>query len=371
MPTVGLNALFLDPGRSGGPETYLRGLVPEMARQAPHLDYVLATTRRGAAALREEGWQDLLRILELPADEGRRVRRLTAEQVLLPARARRERWALLHSLATTAPLHVPGVRTAITVHDMTFLAHRTFSRATTLAMRATSVGPARRADALIAISTAARDETCRLLGLDPARFTVVPNGRGRQPPASPADPAPVRARHGLEGVRVVLCVSAKRPHKNQEVLVRALPHLPRDLTLVLAGHPEPYEAVLRGLAADLGVQDRVRFPGYVDDAELEALWALADVAAIPSLAEGFGLPLLEAFERGVPVAASDIPVLHEVGGELPWWFDPRSPAAAAAAVERAAGDRSRLEAGRRRAAEFSWERAAEQTVAVHERVLGL
>lgn len=371
MPTVGLNALFLDPGLSGGPETYLRGLVPELARQAPHLDFVVATTRRGAAALRADGWEEFLRIAELPADEGRRLQRLAAEQLLLPRLARRERWALVHSLATVAPLRVPGVLTAVTVHDMTFLAHRTFSRATTLAMRMTSAGPARRADALIADSAAARDDVCRALGIGRARFTVVPIGRGRPRSHDPArgDTDAARLRHALQDARVVLCVAAKRPHKNQEVLVRALAQLPDDLVLILAGHPEGYEDVLRGLAAQLGVRDRVRFLGYVPDAELEVLWSLADVAAVPSLAEGFGLPLLEALDRGVPVVASHIPVLHEVGGILPWWFDPRDPAAAAAAIEAAIGDRSRAAAGRARAAEFTWERAARETLAVYERVL--
>ncbi len=86
--------------------------------------------------------------------------------------------------------------------------------------------------------------------------------------------------------------------------------------MVLAGHAEPYEDELRAEAARLGVQDRVRFLEFVPDAELEGLWRLADCAAFPTLGEGFGLPVIEAMARGVPVACSDLPVLREVGGDV-------------------------------------------------------
>ena len=130
---------------------------------------------------------------------------------------------------------------------------------------------------------------------------------------------------------------AKRPHKNQEVLIRALPELP-EVVLVLAGHAEPYEQDLRRLAAATGVADRVRFVGYVPDDVLEALWELCACAAIPTLGEGFGLPLVEAMDRGVAIAASDIPVLREVGGDVPHWFDPHNPSAAAHALAAAMAD---------------------------------
>ncbi len=123
---------------------------------------------------------------------------------------------------------------------------------------------------------------------------------------------------------MVLSLGAKRPHKNQALLVRALPHLPEDVRIVLAGHAEPYEATVRGLAMELGVADRVVFTEWVDDRALEGLWSVASVAAFPTLAEGFGLPLLEAMARGVPVAASDIPVFRETAGTWPRYFNPGS-----------------------------------------------
>jgi glycosyltransferase involved in cell wall biosynthesis len=227
----------------------------------------------------------------------------------------------------------------------------------------------RRADAPLTGSAAARDEICATLGLDAARFVVVPHGAGRPPSGPVTAEDEIRRSHRLEGTRVVLCVGAKRPHKNQEVLLRALPLLPEDVAVVLVGHPESYDAELRTLATELSVADRVRFLDYVPDRDLEALWRIAGCAAFPTLGEGFGLPVLEAMQRGVSVACSDIPVLREVGGELPFYFDPRDERNAAAAISSALQDRSRTEAGRTHAATFTWERAARGTFEAYERAL--
>ena len=221
----------------------------------------------------------------------------------------------MHSLATTAPIRC-GVPSVITLHDVTFFRHQTFGALTTIGLRVTVSQAARNADVLVTGAASARDEICRVLGLDAAKFVVVPHGHDHQT-VSPASEATVRARYDLGAHRLVLCVGAKRPHKNQEVLVRAMRQLGPDTLLVLAGHPEPYDARLRALARDEGVADRVRFVDYVPGDELEALYRMASCAAFPTLSEGFGIPLVEAMQRAVPVAASDIPVLREVGGDVP------------------------------------------------------
>jgi hypothetical protein len=81
---IALNAMFLDPGVSGGTETYLRGLAPALAERGAHLRFTIVTTRKGAATLRREPWTDAMEVVTLAADDGQRVRRLWAEQARIP-----------------------------------------------------------------------------------------------------------------------------------------------------------------------------------------------------------------------------------------------------------------------------------------------
>jgi glycosyltransferase involved in cell wall biosynthesis len=296
----------------------------------------------------------------------------------------------------------------LTIHDVIFFHHATMPRSTILATRAIVGAAARTAAQVITVSEASREDLVATLGLPPERVIAVHNGAGRAPSVAPAPEAPLRARLRVAPeARVVVCVAALRPHKNQELLVRALSQLDKDVVLVLAGHEEAYADTLRELAAALEVTQRVRFAGYATDAELEALYAMAACAAFPTRAEGFGLPVLEALRRGVAVACSDLPVLREVGGDVPRYFDPDDPASAAAAIAEAmagsapagpgrpgggvtpagaaragasagaggaavpaeAARAAAAAAGRERAARFTWEAAAEGTFAAYERAL--
>jgi glycosyltransferase involved in cell wall biosynthesis len=365
---VGLNALFLDPGVSGGVDTYLHGLVPALVEAHPELELTVFTTRRGGRALRAAGWRDIARIVHFPFDEGQRERRLFAEQVAVNLSARRRRVDVLHSLASTGPVW-PVLPSVVTVHDVTFFRIRTFGRITTLAMQAIVAGAARSADVLIAVSESARDEISAQLGIPAARFVIAPHGAGRAPVVAPAETAVVRRRLGLDGRRLVLCVGAVRPHKNQRLLVEALPRLPDDVGLVLAGVHELGAEALMPRAEELGVADRLAMPGYLPDDEVEALWGDASCAVFPTRAEGFGLPVLEAMRRGVPVACSDIPVLHEVGGDAARYFAPDDPAGAAAAIAAAMGDAGAAARGRDRAAHFSWEETARRTYEAYRQAL--
>jgi glycosyltransferase involved in cell wall biosynthesis len=366
---VALNALFLAPGESGGPETYLRGLVPALAREFPQVEMDLFTTGSGARALESDGWAHIVRLHALPTEEHRRLRRQLSEQVLLPVAAVRNGAELLHNLASTGPISTPRLRAVLTLHDVTFMRVATFGRATTWGMTRIVSLAARDADALITGAAAARDEICAALGLAPADFQVVPHGVSLNGSGRPEGEDSVRAALGLDDRRLVLCVGALRPHKNQELLVRAAALLDDDVRVLLVGHQEEYAQRLGALARDLGVADRVLMLGWLADGRLERLWSMAACAAFPTRGEGFGLPLAEAMARGVPVACSDIPVLREVGGEVPAYFDPDDPRSAADAIATCLGDPARGGRGRERAERFTWERAAQGTMEAYERAM--
>ena len=185
----------------------------------------------------------------------------------------------------------------------------------------------------------------------------------------------MRARFGLGERPVVLSLSAKRPHKNLLALIGALARLPAEgrPLLVLPGYPTAHEQELRERARSLGIGDDVRFPAWVSAAELEGLWETARVFVFPSLYEGFGLPVLEAMARGVPVACSNASSLPEVAGDAALLFDPHSEPAIAQALERLLEDdalRARLRAlGTARAGQFTWERSARLTLESYARAL--
>ena len=145
--------------------------------------------------------------------------------------------------------------------------------------------------------------------------------------------------------------------------------------LVIAGptYDDDYGAGLRRRADRAGVAGDVRWLGWIDGPDLEGLYGLATMFAFPSLYEGFGLPVLEAMSRGVPVACSDRSSLPEVAGDAALLFDPESPRSIAEAIDRIVGDPGEAElmraAGRARAERFTWSATARATLRSYDRAL--
>jgi glycosyltransferase involved in cell wall biosynthesis len=222
-------------------------------------------------------------------------------------------------------------------------------------------------------SKSTRNDLITLTAVRADRIDVVPHGLGSVRRETPLAEREVRARFELGERRVVLSVSAKRPHKNLLALIEALARLPPEgrPLLVLPGYPTGHERELRERARGLEVAGDVRFPAWVSEAELEGLWALAQAFVFPSLYEGFGLPVLEAMAREVPVACSNASSLPEVAGGAALLFDPHDERAIARALRRLLDDgalRDRLRAlGRERAREFTWERTARLTLSSYAR----
>jgi len=358
-------------------EVYARELIPQLVAQAPAGMRFTAFVSRALAAERDGPWGELLPAVTVPVDARSRPQWVLGEQLPLPPMAMRRRVALVHSLASTAPLWGRFVRVT-TVHDLIYErfpeAHQGIRDK---GMRVLVPLAVRRSQRVIAISQCTREDLVRLLGADPTRIDVVPNGFGATRHAQPLAESETRRRLRLGDRQVLLSVSAKRPHKNLLALIGALAliapeHRP---LLVLPGYPTWHEAQLRERAAAVGVTGDVRFLGWISGEELEGLWAIARAFVFPSLHEGFGLPVLEAMARGVPVACSNASSLPEVAGDAALLFDPEDERAIAAAIERLLGDRAHAERlvamGRERARLFTWERSARLTLASYERALSV
>jgi len=368
---VGLNLLYLVPGAVGGTEVYARRLVDALARARPQVQWVAFCGREAAAPLAAAGWPPNVRVRALEVAAASKPRRVAAELGLLPRAAAGERVQLLHSLGTTAPLHGPFTR-VVTVHDLIY--HHwpgSFPLPARIGLELLVPAGAWRAHGVLADSKAAKLDLVATLRLDPARIDVVHLGLGMTPSAEPTPESALRATWELGDRPVLLTVAAALPHKNLTRLLRALAALPGEPALVLVGHAGREQPRLAALAAELGLGGRVRFTGWVTDADLEGLYALARLFVYPSLHEGFGLPVLEAMRRGVPVACADATSLPEVAGDAAAYFDGADERAIAATLRRLLDDPAAAsELARRgpaRAAGFSWERCASETLAAYER----
>ncbi len=370
---VGLDLLYLIPGETGGRETYARELVPELLAQAPELELVAFVNRDvGAEAAPTLG--ERVRVVVVPVSARRRAQWAIGELALVSLAARRARVDVLHSMANFAPPFGPFKR-VVTIHDLQYKAvPDQLSPPVRLLTGALVSLAARRATRIIAVSNAGAEELTDGLGVAHERIDVVPNGV--RPPRAVAPPAiaSVRERHRLDECQVVLAVATNLPHKNLGALIDALALIDgaRRPLLVFAGHGTDHGA-LRDQSRAVGVEADVRALGACSTDELEALYASADCLALATLHEGFGLPVLEAMARSLPVACSDIAALREVAGDAALYFDPRRPERIAAALVELLADRElsgRLaERGRARAEHFSWPTAAAGTLVSYERAL--
>jgi glycosyltransferase involved in cell wall biosynthesis len=283
---------------------------------------------------------------------------------------------VLHSLASTAPLRGRFTRVT-TIHDLNYkMVPDAHFGLRGLGMRVLVPAAARRSHRVLVDAASTKRDLVQHLGTPPDKIDVVPLAAVPRPLMAATPEFQLRARWGLDGRRVVLSVSAKRPHKNVGRLLDALAGIPveRRPALVVPGYRTPYEDELRARAVAVGVAADVVWPEWLPAEDLEGFYALATCVVFPSLYEGFGLPVLEAMARGVPVATSNRSSLPEVAGEAALLFDPEDTAAITAAIERLLSDEAERErlraAGLYQAAGFTWERTAELTAAAYERALG-
>ncbi len=373
LTRVGLNLLYLVPRQVGGTEIYARRLIAALGRTRPADEFVVFCGNEAAATLPDPEWTANVRVRRLPVNCANKPLRLACELVQLPAAAAAARVDVLHSLGTTTPFagHCPRL---VTVHDLIYEAYpETFPAPARLGLKAVVPLGARRADRVITDSDATRGELLERFGLDPARVDPVHLGLGMREAPAPTPEAGLRERFELADRPVVLTVAAALAHKNLDRLLEAMTRVDERAALVMVGHAGLDAERLRAKAAALGLAERFRLTGWVEDDELEGLYRLAHAFVYPSLHEGFGMPVLEAMHRGVPTACADATSLPEVAGDAGLLFDPRSVDAIAAAVTRLLDDaplRERLAAaGPRRAAGFTWEACADGTWASYERAL--
>jgi glycosyltransferase involved in cell wall biosynthesis len=346
----------------------VRRLVPALLDARDDLGLTIFAGAEAYPSLLAEAWAADTTLVRIPVRARSRVRRVLAEQTLLAPAARRARIDLLHNTLNTAPAFA-GVRQVTTIHDVIYKRFPETAGRLNPGVALLIPLAAHRSHRVVTDSDAARRDIVEFLGVDGRRVDVVPLGPGLPEPTEQLTADEVRDRFGLGDAPIVLTVAAKRPHKNLGRLLEAFGRVDTNASLLVPGFETPFEAGLRQQASE-----RIRFLGWVDDQSLDGLYRTATCFVLPSLAEGFGLPVLESMARGTPVACSEIDPLREVAAEGALYFEPHDSAAIGRSIERLLTDaelRAELSAaGRERARLFTWSRTAELTLESYERALG-
>ncbi len=281
---------------------------------------------------------------------------------------------LVHVAAPTFPIPSTA-RVVYTVHDVLPLLHpEWFEFSNRFGFRLAMRDIRQRAAAVIADSTATAEALIASVGIERSRITVVPLGVSRAflDGVSHAESREAAASVGVELNSFAIAVGEITHRKNLSVVVNAIARMRRPIPIVLVG-PEGLGAeVVRSETERLGISKLVRFVGFIPDAKLAALVAAARVLVQPSRAEGFGFPPLEALAVGTPAIVATTAALPEIIGDAALLADPDDADSWAEAIEAMSNPDQRETVAARglvHARSFTWEKTAEETVAVYRSVL--
>jgi glycosyltransferase involved in cell wall biosynthesis len=353
--------------QGGGIGRYTRELITALAQEDTSTEYRLFVAGS--------------RINVLPPEPGKnfkwRSTRITAEwfariwhraRLPIPVETWTGKLSLYHATDFTLPPLRRGTRSILTVHDLSFI--RSPETAMPSLRRYLEIVVPRsiqRADFVLADSEATRQDILELYPVEAEKVAVLYSGVEKrfQPVQDAAALAATRERYGLGDNPFILSVGTVQPRKNYQRLAEAFKRLDNpDLRLVIAGGKGWLDTPLYQSIRDLRLEDRVKFLGFVADADLPALYSSARVLAFPSLYEGFGLPALEAMACGTPVVASNVSSVPEVVGEAGLQIDPTDVEGLTEALRRLIeeeGLRSTLIAqGLERAKLFDWHQSAQE-----------
>lgn len=356
---------------------YTRELVRALANLDDTNQYLLFQASRGAKEP-AGSWPENFRVRSIPVTDRWLTIFWQRLRLPVPVELCTGPVDIFHSPDFVLP-PVWRARSVLTIHDLSFLTTPETSDPNLREYLTRAVPRAvARADHILADSMSTRNDLATYLNTDPERITVVyPGVDPRFRPLRDRTIADVCARYDLQQP-FILSVGTLQPRKNYAVLIEACTRLDDlgletpDLRLVIAGgkgwlYEEIFETVER-----LGVGDRVRFLGFVADEDLPALYNAAEVFAMPSLYEGFGLPVLEALACGTPVVTSNVSSLPEVAGDAALLVSPHDVAGLSQALYQALTDqelRTTLrERGLIQARQFTWQRAAETVLGIYHQL---
>jgi len=287
--------------------------------------------------------------------------------------------SLYHGLTGELPqgLQQAGIRSVVTIHDLIFMRHPEYYHWIDRKIYEWKFRVAcREADRVIAISQRTKEDVMELGGVSADRIDVIYQSCSPRfaETVSREQMETVRSRYGLSE-RFILSVGSIEERKNILLAVEALHHLPQNVYLVAVGRQTGYSQKVLKIAEERGLAGRVHFLHGVPDADLQALYQMAEVFVYPSRYEGFGIPIIEAIHSGLPVVAATGSCLEEAGGPDCLYVDPDDAEALAVAVSQllrgAEGREERIQRSREYVRRFEGCDVAGQVMDVYRRVLEL
>lgn len=373
---IGINALFLIPSAVGGSETVLRHLIQNLTDLESRDDFFIfvGNEARGSFINLPRNLYEIA----IPVPSRFRPFRLVWEQLILPLQCARYRIDLLHSAGYTAPLAV-GCRSVVTIFDLNYHFHpEDFSKSQLHVYRLLIPAVAKRVDMIVTLSQNSKRDLVKVLRVPENKIVVIPGAASQSFGDRTYVEDEIQAclrKYGVEG-GFIMGVAASHPHKNLPMLVGALGLLKDQgdfpYRLLLAGFPGRGQRSLLAAIERLDLAQDVVVTGWIPGRDLALLYHAARAFVMPSLYEGFGLPVLESMASGTPVVASNLGALAEVVGDGGLLVDPTSKEQIAAAIRAAAANGAFREGliarGLSRASQFSWKTHAENVLRLYRQL---
>ncbi|MCU0499332.1 MAG: glycosyltransferase family 4 protein [Anaerolineae bacterium] len=282
---------------------------------------------------------------------------------------------LFHGTDFVLPPLRRDTKALLTIHDLSYI-HTPESASPRLKAYLERVVPRSlaRADHILADSSASKQDIIAHYGVDPAKITVLLSGVN--PSFRRVDATAARLKYGIGDAPYLFTIGTVQPRKNYERLIAAFerlaPNFP-DLKLVIAGGKGWLDDPIYAALSRSAYQDRIRFIGFAEDADLPALYSGAALVPFISLYEGFGFPVIESMACGTPVVASNVSSIPEAAGDAAILVDPRDLDAITESCRRVLEDSALradlIKKGYAQAARFTWERAARELLSIYAEVL--
>jgi glycosyltransferase involved in cell wall biosynthesis len=367
---IAINTLAMK-SKLHGVGNYIKNLVWSLSSRDSKNEYLLFVSKENIGHV-----QGLPANFEIVLAPGNPSKKILWEQFILPGKLKKYSVDLYHGPSFSMPF-VKTCLQVVTIHDASFNLtpehHPMYRRHY---YRATVPGVMRNVDAVISVSQRAKSDLLKLVSVTPQKISVVPLGVDPRFHSVKNENKLLSLRNKYDLPRpFILFVGMIEPRKNIELLVDAYlsGNCSDRFDLVLAGSLGwDHSQLLQKITAS-AKKHCIRLPGYIEDADLPALYSAAEVFVYPSIYEGFGLPILESMACGTPVITSSVSSLPEVAGNAALLVDPRNLADLAWALQKVLAEKSLRDEltarGLQRAAIFTWDLTAQKTLSVYQHLV--